>query len=267
MPSGADMVYAERRVICERAQPLEQNIANIRASFRRNLPRFHELREVGKRNDEPLAIIAGGPSLEARQGELVGFRNTMTCGSACALIGIPRYAVLNDPRASNVRYLQTKNKYTRYLVASHCAPEIFDWLDGCSVAVWHTNGEAPEEEFRGEPSVGWGGTTTLRAISLAIILGYHDLHFFGLDCSYDGNAQHAYDGPRDPDIEVAYVERPGREPRGFLTKAALIAQAQEFMVIVAHHHDKFRATIHGDGLLAETVRSGDPELQEFVRLC
>src|SRR6266566_1850684 len=88
----------------------EAVIAQIEASFARDLPRFADMPELGK-SSGPVALIAGGPSLNGEIENLKRFPGLrIACGSVHDhLIGrgiVPEFAVLLDPDAVMADFLK-----------------------------------------------------------------------------------------------------------------------------------------------------------------
>jgi hypothetical protein len=245
---------------------------NIETNLKRPLPRFTDRPGFMMCKGEPLAIVAGGPSVKKLIPRIAEFKNILVCGSAHDFLisqGIvPTYAVASDADPSG--YLNNPHKKTTYLLASQCKPEVFDALEGYKVEMWNLRGQiAPEYEedlafFQGEGTISWGCTVTLNAIQISMMLGFQDLHFFGLDSCYanDGSS-HAYAGPGE-DNKI-WVEI-GEERQCFLTSLAWMAQAEQFFRLVEVDGRYFHSTIHGGGLIAEMVRQGEPGLSDLVSL-
>lgn len=241
--------------------------ANIRSALKRKLPWLSGCEEV---KDGPLAIVAGGPSLSWTKDDLRKFGNVMACGSShdwCIANGVkPSYTVLLDPAEIVCDWLKTPDKDCLYLVASQCAPNVFDTLKDYRVGVWHAAAEKMIPELEGMQLIGGGCTAALRAISLAIILGYHDLHLFGFDsCIWDNEKSHAYsvDDVHKNMIRdrKAIVHFNGRQ---FVCAPYMIAQALNFKDILKLWREHFTPTVYGDGLIAEICKSPDSDLMVRV---
>lgn len=246
------------------AMGAETVFAHIKSCQERQLPKFHLLPEfMRSKGDFPLAIVAGGPSLKTTLDELEPYRNNiMVCGSAhdhvISMGYVPRYAVFCDPDEIMANYVKKPHPQTTYLLASHCNPNLFDALKHFAVAVWHPAGIASKEEedviYSAEPRIGGGCTVTLRAIPLAIMLGYNNQHFFGFDSCLLNDEHHAYDAEAiDKPIDV----RVGRNGKLFWASGYMLAQAQQFQdICLKGYGHLFTPTIHGDGLIAEIMREG-----------
>jgi len=242
----------------------EKVLANVEKCFARDLPRFHNLPEFFKlKREEPLSIVAGGPSLKKTLHELNELKDTiMVCGSAhdhvISLGYVPRYCVVCDPDPIMVNYLKNPHPRTTYLISSQCDENLFDALKHYAVAVWHSGGvESKEEEeriYRGEPRIGGGCTVTLRAIPLAIMLGYGNQHFFGFDSCFDGDEHHAYSAE---DVSPPVDVRVGVNGKVFHASTYMLAQAEQFKTLCLKGYGHlFTPTIHGDGLIAEIMKEG-----------
>lgn len=234
-----------------------KTLRNMNAEFSMQLEigRFHEM----PKKEGPIAIVAGGPSLKASLQEVKHLDcPIMAAGSAHQYLrenGIPLYyAAIYDPLPVQALYFKNPHLGCTYIVASTCDPSVFDALDDYVVKLWHPAGEVDSEILGDEAKfiVGGGSTVTLRAIPLAAILGFSDIHLYGFDSSFEAD-QHAYNlNKGDPglgeDIEVSV------NGRKFTTTLQLLAQAQQFMQMKDRFPGMFRCSVHGDGMVAEMMR-------------
>jgi uncharacterized Rossmann fold enzyme len=253
----------------------EQIAQNIRASVQRDLPWFTGFRESGRR----AVVVGGGPSMLAHLGDIRAHKrqgaSIITVNNAWRVLvdhGIfPDNHIMLDARPENAAFLDGAPEGVRYLIASQCAPEVFDALAGREVVVWH-NGfgdnavireilqpwwdEGPEQ--RPCVIVPGGGTVGLRALWLCALSGFRTLHLYGFDSSYDGDRHHAYAQPiNDADrvMEVALLDpATGREKR-YAAARWMVRQAEEFR---SHWQDLRREGVtihvHGQGLLPDIAR-------------
>ncbi len=257
-----------RRIKSESQMAMEPErvIANIESSFGRGLPTFWELPAVGQfKGDAPLSIVAGGPSLNKTVHELAG--TVMVCGSAhdhLISLGVrPDYAVILDPDVITANYIKNPMKGCIYLVASQCDQAVFDALQGFDVYLWHCAGIGLKQDedkiFREQPRIGGGCTVTLRALSLGILLGYGNQHYFGFDSCVMGNDHHAY---KSEDVgTICDVTLPGSN-RVFFASGYMLAQAQQFQDAMRTQGHLFQPTVHGDGLIAEIMKVGTQTSKE-----
>lgn len=236
--------------------------AQVAASMARELPMMWDLPDVGIWKGVPLALAAGGPSLARTLDEMFSML-VVACGSSHDFLVdhelVPDYCVVCDPDEISAGFLRHSNKYTTYLIASCCHPAVFDALTGCQVYLWHSAGMCDGDRDR---MIAGGCTVTLKAINIAILLGYSDLHFFGLDSSFDETGDHSYEhafGPRDViDIRV------NGTGRVFKTSPEFLAQAQHFQEMLREEGHLFTATVHGDGMIAEMQKVGH-DFQRYER--
>src|SRR5574342_325578 len=88
------------------------------------------------RENQPIAIVGGGPSLNNYVYELQNIyyngnrRYIIACGSVHDYLIrneiYPDYTVICDPDEVMLEYLQLKNIDGKYLVASQCHPKVFE---------------------------------------------------------------------------------------------------------------------------------------------
>ena len=108
-----------------------------------------------------------------------------------------------------------------------------------------------------------GSTAVLRAPFLAYVMGFIDFTFYGLDSSFQGDVEHAYDQSKvDARLKVKYR---GRE---FESNYQMACQARDFIL------DKKRAerngcTFHvvGEGLIPYIYETWDENTSEAEIIC
>lgn len=251
-----------RRIKSESRMAMEPErvLANIEASFERGLPSLWDHPAVGQfKGEAPLSIVAGGPSLNKTLHEIEG--TVMVCGSAhdhLIHLGVkPDFAVILDPDVITANYLKTPVEGCMYLVASQCDQSVFDVLEGFDVWMWHCAGigEKLDEDkiFRAQPRIGGGCTVTLRALSIGILMGWGNQHFYGFDSCVMGNEHHAYKA--EGVGSICDVRMPGSN-RVFFASSFMVAQAQQFQDAIRSQGHLFQPTVHGDGLIAEIMKVG-----------
>ena len=263
-------------VECHMATPMEEVGENIRMSLKRKLPEIEELPEWKKQKGAaPFAIAGGGPSIEYTVESLRNFRTVLAAGSAHDWLrahGVKlKYCLVLDPDIIAANYLQNPDPECTYLVASCCHPKVFDLLADYPVVRWHSAGHDPEwyaEELTAagyprspdKPVIGGGPTCGLRAITIAWMLGYYNLHFFGLDSNLDPNteAHHAYDFV-DPENEqlgdvIEFSLAPPPHGRVWRIAKYMLAQLDSFKDLATAHGRYFKITVHGDSVLQEFWR-------------
>lgn len=174
-------------------------------------------------------------------------------------------------------YLKSPSLLTTYLVSSHCHPSVFDALHGKFVALWHCHpvGEEYLREIEGDAyqAVGGGCTVGLRALSIALMLGYKDIHFFGYDSSLGfEDAHHAYGFATDReelgqvfDIKIGRADLGPDETRTYRCAGYQLAQVDHFRRFLKDHGGMFRPSFHGSGLLPDLWSLIEAEAREIEK--
>ena len=224
-------------------ETLERNIvANAASGF----PFL--LDEKFKHQDEPLAIVGGGPSLHDTIKDLRHFKHIMVCSSAHDHVienGIyPQYALFCDAMPNPPWFRHKRNDCT-YLISTQCDPTLLNDLESCRVYLWDIFGSAPEATFQKRGQLNGGSTGALRAPALGMVLGFDDFHFFGMDSSFK-EERFAYDDDTDT-AESLHVSFEGKI---FKTTLPLVAQAQDFEKLLTEYGHLFSVTVHGESLCA-----------------
>lgn len=244
---------------------------NVCVNIKRNLPRFMNLPGILHARKEPIAICGGGPSLDRFADKIKTFKQIMVCGSAhdhVVRLGItPTFAIAVDGIEDAADYFKKPQENTSYLLASQCHPNLFERLSGHKIAMWNFKGQLDDEEkyFNGEETINWGCMVGVHSIQMALYLGFQELHFFGMDCSYIEDNHHAYDvGDYHAQLEAnKNVFRVN--DKDFNSTTALVSQAEHFFDVFASSDGQYlKGYVYGDGLLANIIKASPPEMKEWL---
>lgn len=236
-----------------------------------SLPEFMQPKGL----NQPIGLVGGGPSVKGqldkiREFQFAGFP-IIACGSSHDFLMsngiIPEYCTLCDPDPITAKYITKHNIYTKYLVALSCDNVVFDTLSSRKVYVWHCRSDeaAPKlkdyvEKF-GYVQILGGCTIGLRSISIALVLGYSNLHLWGYDsCMGISGEHHAYDFSTDKE-EVGQTypirfgdlkeDRPVEGGKCYTCSGYQVAQVVHFQELLKTHSNMFVPTFHGEGLLPD----------------
>jgi Protein of unknown function DUF115 len=216
--------------------PPEEIETNLISCLARRLPFIHQM-------EAPLphavAIVAGGPSVVE---DLETIRNWK--GFVVSINGAhdwlqengitPGALILCDPAPLLAGYCQHPNDTTIYLVHTFCNPSVFDALQGKRVVLWHLPISGPI-------------TCATIAPHILHVIGFRELHLFGVDSSFVGNKTHGVlnFGKADPAADPVLV-RVGNEV--FVTEVQLAMQAQYLWHLVDKAPADTKVFVHGSGL-------------------
>lgn len=236
-------------------------LENMRSAAARDLPWFRGAPENGR----ALAICGGAPSL---RGSLDGIRirqrihkaAVWACNNAWRPLVEGRVApdviAMMDARPENADFVKD-GPDCEYLIAAICAPEVFDALAGRRVTVWFPEqgiGERAIIEGAPKPTllVGGGGTIGMRCMPLGYVAGFREMHLYGVDSSYSGDAHHAYAQPLNDGETLYSITALGRD---YVCAGWMARQANEFQAdrakLVARG---CRIWAHGSGLIPDISR-------------
>jgi hypothetical protein len=248
--------------IVEQNMPVTALARHVRYACGLDLPWVDENAETGS-----VSIVAGGPSIKDSLGELAARKQQgetiwAANGAHDFLIDnniIPSAMVMMDGSDILPEAVENPRADITYLVASQCAPGIFEALEGYPVKVWHVYADFADpilaRDGRECYMVGGGGTIGLRAMNLAATMGYELIHVYGIDSSYgEGELEHAY--PSRGDAAAAVDVQQGRvldvrvgkrtfKARPWMIRQALDFQAQVKTMLAAD----IKIAVHGDGLI------------------
>ncbi len=239
--------------------------SHIRGALDRKLP---ELTAALCSHDGTFVIVGSGPSLPLMLDEIRAEREKGR--PICALNGAHDFLIENgvvpdlflsvDPRDTIVKNTSKKNQDVIYLLASCCAPELFDHLSDHKVMLWHAWSTGEEcKAFLGHFGIGGGTTSGTRALYVAYVMGYRKFVCFGLDsCLAEDGITKRFSGEKAGAIVDVVVGESGRK---FLCNHAMAQQATEVQQVLATLSG-ITIDFRGDGLLtaiwAERKRLGLP---------
>lgn len=242
--------------VTKMAMGTEALAANIKHAATLSLPKLEDVPGFRQRKNYPISLLAGGPSLADTIKDAKG--DLMVCGSAhdyVLSLGVkPKYAVFLDGDAIMAKYVKNPCKDVIYLVATQCDPVLFDRLKSYKVYTWNCAGGVGYELFNNELVVGGGSTVTLRALSLAVLLGFSDIHTHGMDSCYIGGKHHAYSTEKVAKARPIRVG--GATGKTFMASPYQVSQAMNFQAFLRHFKHIAYVTVHGPGLIAEIMKQG-----------
>lgn len=234
------------------------------------------------REQVPIAIVGGGPSLKNTIEELKNYKIVMACGSVHDFLVqsnvAAKWCVLCDPDPLVVNYLKHVNYETQYLVASQCHPEVFKhlWrkqnniepLHWDNVKIWHAGGENfdPSNFGPNQRVIGGGCTVGTRALVMALNFGYRNIHLFGFDSCLDSNYKHHSYEFDNPEVEtignITEIRIDGPESPIFRVAGYMMGQIFDFKNLLTMYGDIMNVTVHGEGALKYLMDLGKKKYQE-----
>ena len=263
---------------------------NVRANVLRKLPWFHEkypVKDEDRVAGKLIALVGGGPSIHDTVHELMDFQTIIACGSSHDWLQahsprVPTYCVVCDPDPVMANYLRAPDHGTKYMVSSHCNASVFDALEGYDVTMWHCwpvgNGDQEVRDFLQENTPDWcavggGCTVGLRSITLSIMMGFTDIHFFGFDScmGLKEDEHHAYPFTDETkeflgdiyDIKIG-MGPSYPKPREYRVAGYQLAQAEHYKQMLQAFGHLFRPIFHGPGLLTDMQAMIDIEAQRLI---
>lgn len=228
---------------------------NIRGALARGLPLLQGVRP----HDGVVVLVGGGPSLTT---ELWKVREHAKAGHAIVALNgtakwlrkrgiVPTYHVMMDAREFNANFIERRAKGTHFLLCAQCDPAAFDRVGKRPCTVWMPAIQG-YEDFLGDrntaPVGGPGNTVGLLAMNIMMYLGYREMHLYGYDSCYQGDANHAYSQPENDGETIVNLELSGRK---FRAAVWMVHQADDYKVMAHTLAEFFDCEIyaHGDGLL------------------
>lgn len=230
------------------------------AVFRRytlaNLERGLEHIEVGQVRNDPLYIVCSGPSLSETWRELEGRPGEIWALNAafdwlCKKGIRPDYGACIACEDAILRYFQEVQEGDKFLFASQTHPELVDriiakggqikfWSVACPTD-WH---QMPKLR---EPLIFGGGTIGTRAIDLAWVLGFRDIHLLGMDASLSPDGRISVDTPMY-EADRHKLRTFSVNGRSFVAMPSHARQVEDFADILRPLKG-LSITVYGDGML------------------
>lgn len=107
---------------------------------------------------------------------------------------MPHIAIAVDPQPHIVNCFRKKLPESevdrpKYLIASQCCPEVFDYLEDQHVILWHLLASSSAEILQGKLQIGGGSTSGSRGIVLGWMMGFRRFHLFGFDSCLQGDGK------------------------------------------------------------------------------
>lgn len=202
-------------------------------------------------------IVGGGPSLVDHVEEIK--LRSDDCQEIFALNNSWRilkdneidtdYHVMLDSRPENEEFiLPSAIKY----YASICHPDIQEKAD----VLWHPFIDGIQDHLGDDPSgeylVGGGTSVGTRAMCLAYLMGFRNIHLYGFDSCYRENEHHAYSQKLNDNERIMDVWLGGKL---FRCSPWMISQAEEFRDLMPQLVDLgCTITVQGEGLIPEMAR-------------
>lgn len=230
------------------------------AVFRRytlaNLERGLEHIAVGPVKDRPLYIVCSGPSLretwrelEHRPGEIWALNAAFDW--LCQKGIRPDYGACIACEDAILDYFQEVQAQDKFLFASQTHPVLVDrvlnkgakvqfWSVACP-SDWH---QMPKLQ---EPLIYGGGTIGTRAIDLAWVMGFREIHLLGMDACLSQDGRIAVDTPMY-DTDRHRLQTFTTNGRAFVAMPSHARQVEDFASII-NPLTGLSITVYGDGML------------------
>ncbi|HVZ60627.1 MAG TPA: class I SAM-dependent methyltransferase [Terriglobales bacterium] len=227
-------------------------------------------------HDGVAIICAGGPSLKEEMASIQAHVQAGAKVFACnavpytlATFGVDAdFHVIVDARPENAAFVAGINSKTTCLYASTCVRALHDAAME-RLVLWHPAfPEALDIVGRDKERAYIGGGTTcgMKAMVLAWVLGYRNIHLYGFDSCYRGNAHHAYPQPLNDGELTVEAEFDGKT---YKCSPWMIQQAEDFEIFAPNLMDNgAKLFVHGAGLIpdiASQISKGifRPEAADF----
>jgi hypothetical protein len=247
-----------------------QVLKHISHAIRRGHPQWRG----GPIRHDRIALVGNGPSLNETKDEL---RQIIWEGATLVTLNggyhwaiengfQPKTQIVMDARPTNARFVQPDVPKCNYVLASQCAPEVWDAVEGRNhVWVFHSvvkqEGATSDllDQFYGGNWIGISGGTTVatRAIGLLRTAGYVRFDLFGIDCCVpDQGYHHATPQPEnDGDRYMLVTLTVGDVTRRFKVSYWQLKQFEDLLTIIRVNGKHFSLEPHGDGMFSCVLRA------------
>jgi hypothetical protein len=237
---------------------------NMRRNFALKPPDIYDIRETCS---GPIAIVGGGPSIEGQVGELKHLKDRGVPVIAisrmypwCLNHGIvPDYVVSLDCMEEQEAGFATIHPDTTHFMASVARPEILERIqkEGGTVYLFDSRDDRKIKKLRRDAGyrvatvINAGGTVVITCISVALTLGYTDLHIFGFDCMFPGSGKTHATGIAGESVEQKHtvVEVQGQLINTTPSFIEFAHQALDLFSVAHDEHVLNGVQIYGDSLI------------------
>lgn len=242
---------------------VERNIhdAHVKVAEANYYPSIPAAMSPADTKTEPIAIVCSGPSLKNTWEEIRGFTKILSCSGATDFLVergiVPTWHMETDPREHKATFVQNPHPDIQYLIASNCHPKVFQALRDYDVRLWHVLGSENhrgiyETHSRNHWVLTGGSNVGLRALVMARVLGFVDMHIFGMDCCGDeGSVFHTGFHPNEPKKDAIKIARVNG--KDYSTTNVWLHYARQYFKETLKLSDA-RFTLHGEGLLQALVK-------------
>ena len=234
----------------------EELFHNIEAAIARGLP---EIGEIGDPIEQPLVVVASGPSVAGQLEQIRGFQKV---GMPILAIKdahdwliergiIPDYGFAIDPQPHRFNCFTRKHPDVHYVIASQCNVTMFEHLKEHRVSIWHPYFQDGQQRPANKLLIAGGSTSGLRALNVFYVLGYRRFLLFGYDSCMSGDVLRVDGSGKKPHDSIVEIRL---DPDGevFRCNMSMALQAQQF-------EDQFyllpgaEFVIYGGGLISAIV--------------
>lgn len=203
----------------------------------------------------PLYIVASGPSLEDTWLELIERPGEIWALNAafdwlCRKGIRPDYGVVLAPEDGILNYFQEVERGDKFLCGSMTHPKLIDRMidRGGGVKLWHVASPGEWDLPIPKTNVIYGaGTIGSRAIDLAWVMGFRDVHILGMDACISLDGRVAVDRPLDDSLR-ALIRTFMVGGRAFVAMPSHARQVEDFASVIRPLKD-LEVTLYGDGML------------------
>lgn len=283
-PPGFAMLKIQARCIADD----ETLIGHIESALGRGLQEFAD----SPAHNGEAVLVGSGPSVreyvsEIRKHKQKGHMIIAVKSAHDFLIErgvVPHIALGVDPQAKIKSSFSRRRKEVTYFLASQVHPEVFDYLKGYRVILWHlfTGKEKEKELLKDKLKVGGGSTSGMRAMTVAYLMGFRKLHLYGYDSCirtsllkvtgelvkgiepWLDKAREAIGDKSNEELFQWMTDNHGREVpilklfvegKSFWADKAMAAQATEFEMML-NVLQGVQVKAHGEGLIQHLVEQG-----------
>lgn len=241
---------------CALPEAVERNISRTLESAYEPINRY-----LCEENKGACSIVGSGPSLHATWPHISAVGGVvLACNAAHDFLierGIvPDFAMFWDADPV-IATMFKPHKDVTYLVASRAHEDVFDKLRGHDVIVWHAAAdEEPiarllDECGRREPLIHGGSAAVTRSMYLAVAMGYHEVHTFGMDGSFHMEQTHIRKSVVPEKLLRVWVDG-----QWYDSSPWLCGQAEDFKLIAPILKSAgVEITVHGSGMIPHIARN------------
>jgi hypothetical protein len=246
-------------------------LENSKTNFQRHLP---DISELQNKYNEPVIILGGGPSVDTEIDRI------KKLAKSYPIIAIPRmyqwalkhglspdFVLGLDANPIQEESFLEPCLSTKHLIAAVARPALFDKLQNFVCYIWSSMDDPQIKRYQQEAGytkatvINTGGSVTVAALSVAMFLGFKELHVFGSDCMARDKEKIYATGITGQNVSQVWFEAEVDGDKFYTTHPFLSFARQSIELVEEGKAQGFLkdAVFYGDSLINKLITTSEGE--------